>query len=101
MKKETPLKSTEKSVPGPPIATGILGKVVMEDSEALARNGMSSKVVEKYLKISDFLKHILNNPDIFLDQKFEGIQTKEEERKILLDFLKSFLLTVQDSIDYE
>ena len=55
----------------------------------------------KYLKISDFLKHILNNPDIFLDQKFEGIQTKEEERKILLDFLKSFLLTVQDSIDYE
>ena len=73
----------------------------MEDSEALARNGMSSKVVEKYLKISDFLKHILNNPDIFLDQKFEGIQTKEEERKILLDFLKSFLLTVQDSIDYE
>jgi len=47
------------------------------------------------------LKHILNNPDIFLDQKFEGVQTKEEERRILLDFLKSFLLTVQDSIDYE
>lgn len=73
----------------------------MEDTDALARNGMDAKVIEKYLKISDFLKHILNNPDIFLDQKYEGVQTKEEERRILLDFLKSFLLTVQDSIDYE
>jgi hypothetical protein len=39
----------------------------MEDTEALARNGMDNKTIEKYLKISDFLKHILNNPDIFLD----------------------------------
>jgi hypothetical protein len=73
----------------------------MEDTEALERNGMANKVIEKYLKISDFLKHILNNPDIFLDQKYEGVQTKAEERRILLEFLKLFLLTVQDSIDYE
>ena len=87
--------------PPKPLATGILGKVVMEDTEALERNGMANKLIEKYLKISDFLKHILNNPDIFLDQKYEGVQTKAEERRILLEFLKLFLLTVQDSIDYE
>jgi hypothetical protein len=45
----------------------------MDDTEALLRNGVNSIQVEKYLKISDFLKHILNNPDIFLDQKFEGV----------------------------
>jgi hypothetical protein len=39
----------------------------MEDTEALARNGMDNITIEKYLKISDFLKHILNNPDIFID----------------------------------
>ena len=112
---QTPLATIEKSgdprekmkaetipkAPPKPLATGILGKVVMEDTEALDRSGIANKVIEKYLKISDFLKHILNNPDIFLDQKYEGVQTKEEERRILLEFLKLFLLTVQDSIDYE
>lgn len=53
------------------------------------------------MQISDFLEYILDNPDIFLEEKFENIATKAEERLVLLDFLKGFLLKVQDCVNYE
>ena len=58
-------------------------------------------MLEKYLNISDFLEHILDNPDIFLAKKYENISDKAKLRQVLLDFLKGFLLAVQDCIDYE
>ena len=58
------------------------------------QNHYQLNLVEKYLQISDFLEYILDNPDIFLEEKFENIATKAEERLVLLDFLKGFLLKV-------
>lgn len=59
------------------------------------------KLVEKYLKISDFLEYICENKDVFIGEMLHKVKNKEEEESILMDFLKTFMLNVQDVIDFD
>jgi len=49
-------------------------------------------MVEKFLKISDFIVYILENEDIFLEENFKDVKTKEEEMNLLTSFLLKFML---------
>lgn len=53
------------------------------------------------MKISDFLVYILDNRDYFLGERLEGVQNKRDELEVLSDFMKHFMLEIQDSIDYD
>ena len=53
------------------------------------------------MKISDFLVYILDNRDYFLGERLEGVQNKKDELEVLSDFMKNFMLEIQDSIDYD
>lgn len=53
------------------------------------------------MKISDFLVYILDNRDYFLGERLEGVQNKKDELEVLSDFMKHFMLEIQDSIDYD
>ena len=48
-------------------------------------------MVEKYLKLSDFVIYIFSNFDVILDEP-------EQELK---DYLSTFLINLQDCVDYE
>jgi hypothetical protein len=70
--------------------------------KAAAKNmEQAPKKVEKYLQISDILSHILDNTDLFLEHKLQEVSTKEEERKVLHDFLIRFLMAIQDCINFD
>lgn len=53
------------------------------------------------MKISDFLIYILDNRDYFLGEQLENIQNKKDELEVLSNFMKHFMLEIQDSIDYD
>ena len=53
------------------------------------------------MKISDFLVYILDNRDYFLGERLEDVQNKKDELEVLSDFMKHFMLEIQDSIDYD
>lgn len=57
--------------------------------------------MDKYLKISDFLEYIIENKDIFIGEQLHKVKNKEEEEAILMNFLKTFMLNVQDVVDYD
>jgi len=67
-----------------------------------SRKTMLSKVVsaappqfvEKYLQISDMLNHILDNVDMYLEQKLQNIKSKSEEKTILNQYIRKFLLSI-------
>jgi ribosomal protein L9 len=58
-------------------------------------------MVEKYLKISDFITYILDNEDLFLGQNLEHIQSKQDVQKIRSGYINDFLLNVQDCINFD
>jgi hypothetical protein len=58
-------------------------------------------MVQKYLKVSDFIEHILDNQEIFLGEDLEGIQNRNDQRKIQMRYIKDFLLQVQDVINFD
>ena len=58
-------------------------------------------LMEKYLQISDFIAHILDNTDDFLQDQLRNIRKREEEDTIIRKFLLTFLLAIQDSINYD
>lgn len=59
------------------------------------------KLVEKFLKVSDFTEYILDNRDVFMSDDLEGVKTTEENEGVLREFLNNFLRNVQDAIDFD
>ena len=53
------------------------------------------------MKISDFLEYILENKEIFLESQFKNVKSKSEEMQIINDYLKNFLMKVQECIDFD
>ena len=77
----------------------------MNSQAALAikdlKEEVKPKLVEKYLKISDFIEYIMDNRDIFIGELFKKVKNKEEEDFIFLTFLENFMLNVQDVMDFD
>ena len=59
------------------------------------------KVIEKYLKISDFVKYILDNKDQLLSGQMKGKKTDLEVNKVIIEYLNIFLTNVQSVIDFD
>ena len=58
-------------------------------------------LIEKYLKISDFLKYIIENKEIFIEKMLQNIKNKSEETDTMMSYIMNFLLKIQDSIDFD
>ena len=65
------------------------------------KDEVKPKLVEKYLKISDFIEYIMDNRDIFIGELFKKVKNKEEEDFIFLTILENFMLNVQDVMDFD
>jgi hypothetical protein len=56
-----------------------------------SQSSIAQRMVEKYLKLSDFIIYIFSNFDVILDEP-------EQELK---DYLAHFLISLQDCVDFE
>ena len=54
--------------------------------------GQNFILVEKYLKISDFIEYILEKKEIFLEEQLRNVKNQDDEEKILNEFIIIFLL---------
>lgn len=57
--------------------------------------------IEKHIKISDILKHILDNSESFIQNKLKNVTDKEEAEKVLNELVVKFLIENQDCINYD
>lgn len=58
-------------------------------------------MIEKYLKISDFIKFILDTKDVLMASQMKGKKTDSEVSKVIIDYLNEFLTAVQVVIDFD
>lgn len=64
-------------------------------------------MVEKYLKISDFISYIFQNKYHFIPKKEDqkeiegGDHEEQDEKDPFGDFILNFLMKTQDCIDYD
>mmetsp|Transcript_27175 Transcript_27175/g.41349 ORF Transcript_27175/g.41349 Transcript_27175/m.41349 type:complete len:128 (-) Transcript_27175:2922-3305(-) len=75
-----------------PDTTNVIGSV--DSYIDNMRSAPATLLVEKYLKISDFVEYIIDNKDRFIMSKLEHVQSQEDEMSVFMDFLKRFLLNV-------
>ena len=60
-----------------------------------------AKTFDKFCGVSDFVEYILDNADVFLADRYEGVQDKNAEYQVLKNFLINFLVNLQDCIDFD
>lgn len=54
----------------------------------------TTQFAEKYMKISDFLNYILDNKDQFLGESLHNGLSLKEEKELLSEYIKKFLLEI-------
>lgn len=63
--------------------------------------GQNFILVEKYLKISDFIEYILDKKEIFLEEQLRNVKNQDDEEQILNKYLIVFLIKTQDCCDFD
>jgi len=58
-------------------------------------------MVEKYLKIDDFLEYIILTQDAFLSEELKNVQSVEEQKSVQATYIINFLLQIQDVVNFD
>jgi hypothetical protein len=58
------------------------------------------KIVEKYLKIDDFIEHIIRSKDGFVPEE-SIVQSIEEQMRVKGAYILKFMLQIQDVINFD